>query len=86
MELFLITIILNSQQNHKDRRHEKSLVDIFLGLKKYPDLMTGIEYFLKKVVSRTNVTSSKQDRSTLRWGCKVINHGLHDLASILEKN
>ncbi|MCJ1381905.1 suppressor of glycerol defect [Xylographa soralifera] len=85
VELSLITCILNSQQNHPDHRHEKALLDIFLKLKDYPDLMTGMQYFLKKVVSHTDVASSKQDRSTVKWACKVIDRALHDMASNVEK-
>ncbi|MCJ1282797.1 suppressor of glycerol defect [Xylographa opegraphella] len=86
VELFLITCILNSQQTHPGHRHEQSLLGIFLKLKDYPDLMTGMQYFLKKVVSRTDVASSKQDRSTFKLACKVIDRGLHDAASSLEED
>ncbi|MCJ1471585.1 dihydrolipoamide dehydrogenase precursor [Lambiella insularis] len=61
VELFLITVILNSQQKHEDHRHEKSLIDIFLNLKAYPDMVNGVRYFLKKVISRTDVVSKEHD-------------------------
>ncbi|MCJ1392400.1 suppressor of glycerol defect [Xylographa bjoerkii] len=85
VELFLITTILHSQQSHPDHRREKPLLDVFLKLRDYPDLTTGMQYFLKKVVGRTDVASSKQDRSTVKWACKVIDRGLHDIASNVEK-
>ncbi|MCJ1435402.1 suppressor of glycerol defect [Xylographa pallens] len=84
VELFLVTCILDSQRNHSDHRHEKPLLDIFLKLKDHPDLLTGMQYFLKKVVSRTDVASSKQDRGTVKWACKVIDRGLRDMASPVE--
>ncbi|MCJ1402026.1 suppressor of glycerol defect [Xylographa trunciseda] len=86
VELFLITIILNSQQSIQDHRNEKPLLDIFLKVKDHPDLMTGMHYFLKKVVSRTDVASGKQDRSTIKWACKAIDRGLQQVTSNVEKD
>ncbi len=34
-------------------------------------LARGIQYFLKKVVSKTDVAGGKSERDTVRWGCKV---------------
>lgn len=44
---------------------------IFLKSKDVPNLAGGLQYFLKRVVSKTDVAGTRQDCETVRWGCKV---------------
>ena len=71
MEILLITTILHSQQGSDKSRNEKVLLDIFLQPKEMAEMASGLRYFLKKVVSKTDVAGSKVDRAIAQWGCKV---------------
>lgn len=74
MEILLITTILHSQQGSQSSdksRNEKVLLDIFLKPKEIPEMAGGLRYFLKKVVSKTDVAGSKADQATVKWGCRV---------------
>ena len=70
-ELLLITVILQSQEKSKRSRDEKSLMEIFLTPKEMPDMARGLRYFLKRVVSKTDIVGSKEEQETVRWGCRV---------------
>lgn len=56
-------------------------MEVFLPLKGIPNLVRGLRYFLKKVVSKTDVAGNRSDRETVRWGCKVAGDGLKVLIS-----
>lgn len=71
VELLLITVILKSQSNSCGSRAEKSLTHIFLRPKEMPDMARGMQYFLKKVVSKTDIAGNEEDQQTVQWGCKV---------------
>lgn len=71
MEILLITTILHSQQSSDEIRNEKVLLDIFLKPKEIAEMASGLRYFLKKVVSKTDVAGSKVDRAIVKWGCKI---------------
>ncbi|KAH0542081.1 hypothetical protein FGG08_003461 [Glutinoglossum americanum] len=71
VELMLITIFLQSQRNLKSGRDERAIVDIFMQVKDVPQIIKGLTYFLKKVVSKTDVAGGRLEKHTVRWGCKV---------------
>ncbi|KAF6218621.1 hypothetical protein HO133_005972 [Letharia lupina] len=71
VEILLITTILHSQQGLDKSRNEKVLLDIFLKPKEIPEMASGLRYFLKKVVSKTDVAGSMVDQAMVKWGCKV---------------
>lgn len=56
-------------------------MNIILRLKDVSNLVRGLQYFVKKVVSKTDVAGSKTDEATVKWGCKVIADALTALAS-----
>lgn len=56
-------------------------MEVFLLSKGIPNLARGLQYFLKKVVSKTDVAGSRRDHETVRWGCKVAGDGLKFLMS-----
>lgn len=56
-------------------------MEVFLLSKDIPNLARGLQYFLKKVVSKTDVAGSRRDHETVRWGCKVAGDGLKFLMS-----
>ena len=71
MEILLFTTILHSQQGSDKRRNEKVLLDIFLKPKEIAEMASGLRYFLKKVVSKSDISASKVDGAVVKWGCKV---------------
>lgn len=71
MEILLITTILHSQQGSDKSRNEKALLEIFLKPKGISEMASGLRYFLKKVVSKTDVAGSKVDQAIVKWACKV---------------
>jgi nucleolar MIF4G domain-containing protein 1 len=79
IELLLISIILDSQSG--ESRNEERLVEIFIKAKDVPDLAPGLRFFLKKVVSKTDVAGSRRDSETVSWGCKVAGDVLRVIAS-----
>lgn len=88
IELLFITIILNLQggsaKDDKDKNREndkQAITELFLGCKGTPGLATGLQYFMKKVVSKTDVAGTKVDRETVKWGCKVAQSALRALTS-----
>src|SRR6266516_6297627 len=71
LELLFITIILHSQKQASTKRDEKALKDIFIRIEGMPQRARAIQYFLKKVVSKTDVAGGKSETETVKWGCKV---------------
>lgn len=76
VEILLITTIVHSQQGSDKSRNEKVLLDIFLTPKEIPEMASGLRYFLKKVVSKTDVAGSKVDEAIVKWGCKIAGDAL----------
>ena len=76
-ELLLITVILRSQESAQDSRNEKSLMEIFLKAKDAADMVHGLRFFLKKVVSKTDFAGTPEKQATVRWGCKVARDALN---------
>ena len=56
-------------------------MDIFLKPKEMAGMAQGLKYFLKRVVSKTNITSNSSNKQTVRWGCKVASDALTVLAT-----
>lgn len=49
---------------------------VFSKIKEFPELAEGLKYFVRKVVRKSDIASSKQDKEIVRWGCKVIGDAL----------
>lgn len=77
----LITVIVHSQRASETKRDEKALMDIFMKTKDTSQVARGLQYFLKKVVSNTDVAGGKAEKQTVRWGCKVAGDALTVIAS-----
>lgn len=76
MEILLITTILHSQQSSDKSRNEKFLLDIFLKPKEIPGMASGLRYFLKQVVSKTDAAGSKVDQAVIKSACKMAGDAL----------
>ncbi|KAF2445735.1 hypothetical protein P171DRAFT_472423 [Karstenula rhodostoma CBS 690.94] len=72
VEVMLVTIIVESQKGHKDKRSEKALLNIFINVDAVPEMITGLQYFVKKVVSKTGITANSKEKDMVKWACKAI--------------
>lgn len=81
-EILLITVIQLSQkqkgkkgknkkpEEEEESRDEKALMEIFMRTQETPQVAKGLIFFLRKVVAKTDVVSSKELK-LVRWGCRV---------------
>lgn len=76
VELLLVTLILRLQKGAKDSRDETSVLEIFMQARGNPEMAKGLQYFLKKTVSKTDVAGTKADKETVRWGCRAARDAL----------
>ena len=72
VELLLVTVILQSQRLSKDSRDESRLLDIFIKVKETPQMLNNLQWFLKKVVSKTSVIESESERRLIQWACTTL--------------
>ncbi|KAI9052509.1 hypothetical protein LZ554_003853 [Drepanopeziza brunnea f. sp. 'monogermtubi'] len=80
MEIFFITAILQSQEKSQTKRDEQAVVKLFSHAKGTPQLIRGLQYFLKKVVGKTDIAGGKEEKATVKWACKVVGDTLAALA------
>lgn len=66
VEILVVTIILQSQKS-SGNRDEKSLLNIFRAVEEAPQMIRGLQYFVKKVVSKADIAGDKSERETVRW-------------------
>ncbi|KAI1007207.1 Suppressor of glycerol defect protein 1 [Podosphaera aphanis] len=76
VEVLLITIILQSKED------EKLVTSIFFTAHGISHLITGLQYFLKKVVRKTDLAEGKQAKKTIKWACTVAIDTLQRLVDI----
>lgn len=82
LEIMIITIFLQSQKQSKSARDEEVMVSIFTKVKDSPQLIRGLQYFLKKVVGKTDIAGGKEEKASVKWACKVAGDTLEALAVI----
>lgn len=56
-------------------------MDIFMKTNDTPQVARGLQYFLKKIVSKTDVAGGRAEQETVRWACKVAGDALTVIAS-----
>ncbi|EFE37996.1 hypothetical protein TRV_07329 [Trichophyton verrucosum HKI 0517] len=81
VEILLITVMTQSQQkSHKKHKNkdnaddgydEKALVTIFMKTSETPQVVAGLRYFIRKVVTKSDVVTSKRDKKLVKWACKT---------------
>jgi nucleolar MIF4G domain-containing protein 1 len=82
VEVLFITILLQSQKQIEAKRDEQMVINIFLKLKDTPQLVPAVQYFLKRVVSKTDIAGGEEQMATVKWACKVAERVLQDLIAI----
>ena len=80
MEILLSTTILHTHQSSDQSKNEKVLLDVFLKAKEIAEMASGLRYFLRKVVSKADITASEMDGAIVKWGCKVACDALSAMA------
>lgn len=78
-EVLFITILLQTQKASKEGRDEKAIANLFSRVKETPQMITGLRYFLKKVVGKTDIAGGKVEKDTVKWGSKVAGDTLQAL-------
>lgn len=78
-EVLFITMLLQTQKASKDGRDKKTIANLFSRVKDTPQMITGLQYFLKKVVGKTDIAGGKNEKDTVKWGCKVAGDTLQAL-------
>jgi nucleolar MIF4G domain-containing protein 1 len=82
MEVLFITVLLQSQRQSESKRDEQAVVNIFSKVKGTPKLAIGLRYFLRKIVSKTDIAGGKEERATVKWACEIAGDTLEALAAI----
>ena len=76
VEIILITVILHSQELSETGRDGKPLVAIFLKAGNDLNIIRGLRYFLKEIVSKTDIVATREEQKIVRWGCRVARDAL----------
>lgn len=71
VEIMLVTAILETQKGAKEEKKETSLLQTFVEVDQAPEMVPGLQFFLKKVVSKTDIVE-KSEKETVKWGCKAV--------------
>lgn len=82
LEVLFISILLQSQKQAKFKKDEQAVANIFVKAKDSPQLLRGLQYFLKKIVSKTDIAGGKDEKATVKWACKVAGDTLEALVAI----
>ena len=76
MEVVFITVLLQTQRQSSSQRNEQAVVNVFSKAADTPELATGLRYFLRKIVSRTDIAGSQDETATVKWACKIAGNTL----------
>ncbi|KAJ6114776.1 hypothetical protein N7486_000554 [Penicillium sp. IBT 16267x] len=83
VEVMIITIIQQSQKSKKSQKKkekssseepvkdEESLMQIFMRVQETPHVAKGLIFFIRKVVSKTDLLAEEKEQKVVRWGCNV---------------
>jgi nucleolar MIF4G domain-containing protein 1 len=82
IEVLFITFFLQSQKQAGANKDEQAVANVMMKVKGSPHLITGLQYFLRKVVNKTDIAGGKEQKATVKWACKVAINALEELAVI----
>lgn len=71
VEVLFISMFLQSQKDSGKDRDENAIVNLMLRVKDAPQMAAGVQYFLKKVVSKTDIAGGNPQKATVKWACKT---------------
>jgi nucleolar MIF4G domain-containing protein 1 len=74
VEIMLVTTMLESQKKTKEKtsRDEKALLSIFINVDAAPEMVAGLQFFMKRVISKTAITANKKEKEMVKWGCRCV--------------
>jgi nucleolar MIF4G domain-containing protein 1 len=81
MEVLFITMFLQSQRQAGSKRDETTIVNLMLRVKDAPAMTAGLQYFIKKVIRKTDIAGDKVEKATIKWACKIATETLQALAT-----
>jgi nucleolar MIF4G domain-containing protein 1 len=81
VEVLLVTVLLQSQVHVEDKRDKHSVANIILNVGDAPEIAEGLQRFMRRVVSKTDITSCEAEKATIRWACKVAVGALEGIAT-----
>ena len=71
VELLLVVVILQSQEGSSNEHNERVLRVVFGRAKDAPQIISGLQLFIRQVVAQSDLAVSQNERATLKWGSKV---------------
>jgi nucleolar MIF4G domain-containing protein 1 len=71
VEVLLVMVLLHTQLQSQTRRDEQAVIRVISKVKDTPSMIRGLQYFLTKVVTKTDIAGGEAEVATLRWACKV---------------
>ncbi|KAI5302604.1 suppressor of glycerol defect [Ascosphaera pollenicola] len=92
VEVLLVTIILQTLKQEKKKNvagkelasseesEGKQLIDTFAKVRETPQIATGLIYFMRKVVSKSDVVTSKRETKLVKQGSKLALDTLKSIA------
>lgn len=81
VEVLLITIITRSHAKSGPDHDETPLANVFLRAGESASLIQGLKYFVKKVLRKSDLVTSKKETRMVHWACGAID----DILSSAEK-
>lgn len=71
VEILLVTTIQESLKSSKKTRDERAVREVFVEVDQAPEMIAGLQFFLKKVLRKTDIVE-KEEKETIQWACKSI--------------
>lgn len=68
VEIMLVTLLLECQGSE---RPEEAISKVFSAVATTPDLARGLQYFLRKVIRKSDLAGGKKNTKLLKEGCKL---------------
>lgn len=79
VEVLCITVLLQLERGSQERRNEEAIVRAFSKLKDAPQTIRSLQYFLKKVVYKTDIAGGETERAIVKRSCKIATRVLESL-------
>lgn len=72
IEVLLVTTILETQRGSKNQQNDnKALLEVFIEVDQAPEMIAGLQYFMKKTVAKTDIVE-KREKEIVKWGCQAV--------------
>lgn len=71
LEVMFITVFLHAERSGETCRDAQSISAIMDRVADLPQLALSMRHFLKRTVLPTDLVSSKKDKATVSWACKI---------------